>query len=820
MLSAVEMAEKLASHTMPSGFILVKMPATELKEDVLSIRMETLDVARGPLVVRSLTIYQDLRYQMHVSGREMSTSATAHLVRNTERFQTTSEVLNVLAFLKAQPLEECTMTSCLELLQKLAEDDTTDCRVFSVFAVEQLRLRTCPRTARKYSPSLLGTAVIWSRTSPQLYEELRNSGLFILPHRSTLRRLTSALSVQEGLEIGTMKYLQMRNAKLTPRERIVNLAMDEVYCAPTLELAGGRLHGESSDGSGKATTTLFCTHISSVAGRYEDLVTMSPVAHVTTQEMVKMFFNVVKGLTELGFRVVSVTTDGHRTNQSFHRALGDGTHPEYIVNPWSSDGLGRIYTMFDTVHLFKNIFFNLLNKKTLLCPPFEETGAALTVKACHLEKLHRMEFGSPVKMAYRLSDKVLNPTSVERVNVKLADSATHETTIAGLMVYSKEPGCDGFADTAEFLKIVRTWFNIVNVKSPYKHVAKRDDLLKPICLENEDGLKYLEKFGALMEDWDRQPGTAKISSDTLRGLVLTCRGLVGLSKYLLQECDLEYVLLGKIQSDRIEGHFGHLRKLAGGNFWASPRQFTEGEAIIRAKSLLWLSGYTPDEVAVDMRLVTQQREENDHRVATELTQIAAESLPAEEGPEEGKDAVFHMAGYLAHAVQKKHKCNPCRDLLADGHRKISVKIAVSGAEEQEAAATFTDLLNRGKLLQPSATCLQITEDICSIFRSLRVEAKTRAILFGCTNPRRVFKEISLNLLEEKEGSQLECAAGHKVSKFILPTMAGTLFNACVSNHAKDLNSLAHAEKRPKQAQGRAGRRNSDSDKIRKLTGSK
>ena len=31
--------------------------------------------------------------------------------------------------------------------------------------------------------------------------------------------------------------------------------------------------------------------------------------------------------------------------------------------------------------------------------------------------------------------------------MKLADSATHETTIAGLMVYSKEPGCDGFADT-------------------------------------------------------------------------------------------------------------------------------------------------------------------------------------------------------------------------------------------------------------------------------------------------------------------------------------------------------------------------------------
>ena len=36
--------------------------------------------------------------------------------------------------------------------------------------------------------------------------------------------------------------------------------------------------------------------------------------------------------------------------------------------------------------------------------------------------------------------------------------------------------------------------------------------------------------------------------------------------------------LGKIQYDGIEGHFGHLRKLAGGNYWASVKQFMEGEA--------------------------------------------------------------------------------------------------------------------------------------------------------------------------------------------------------------------------------------------------
>ena len=47
------------------------------------------------------------------------------------------------------------------------------------------------------------------------------------------------------------------------------------------------------------------------------------------------------------------------------------------------------------------------------------------------------------------------------------------------------------------------------------------------------------------------------------------RGLVGLTKYLLEKHGdmMSYVLLGKIQSDNIERHFGHLRKISGGNYW-------------------------------------------------------------------------------------------------------------------------------------------------------------------------------------------------------------------------------------------------------------
>ena len=196
-----------------------------------------------------------------------------------------------------------------------------------------------------------------------------NSPLFCLPHSRTLRRLTSALQVNSGLDDGTMTYLSMRMKKLEPRQRLVNLAMDEVYTAQSVELAGGRLYGETA---GVVTKTLFCTHINSIAGKYEDMISMLPVPHVTRDDIEETFNKVLKGLTQIGFKVVSVTTDNHRTNQSWHNSLGDSRrHPEFILNPYS-ESEERIFTLYDPVHIFKNLFYGLMNHKILNVPAFSE----------------------------------------------------------------------------------------------------------------------------------------------------------------------------------------------------------------------------------------------------------------------------------------------------------------------------------------------------------------------------------------------------------------------------------------------------------------
>ncbi|KAF0301475.1 hypothetical protein FJT64_003101 [Amphibalanus amphitrite] len=117
--------------------------------------------------------------------------------------------------------------------------------------------------------------------------------------------------------------------------------------------------------------------------------------------------------------------------------------------------------MYDSVHLYKNFFFNLMNKKTLVCTlPGLETTVQAQFK--HLQKLHKLEMGEEIKMAFKLTDRVLNPTSIERVNVQLAVAANHESTVAALRYYSQNDAYRDFGQTADFLEMLRRWFSVVN----------------------------------------------------------------------------------------------------------------------------------------------------------------------------------------------------------------------------------------------------------------------------------------------------------------------------------------------------------------------
>ena len=127
---------------------------------------------------------------------------------------------------------------------------------------------------------------------------------------------------------------------------------------------------------------------------------------------------------------------------------------------------------------------------------------------------------------------------------------------------------------------------------------------------------------------------------------------------------VDYVLLGKIHYDGIEGHFGRLRKLAGGNYWASVRQFMKGEAVIRAKNLVSLSGFSPREVSSLVKEAKELRRIDDDRVIDKLVEAASQTEDSIVNEVTGQ-AMHHVAGYLARTTMNTHKCQPRQDLLVN-----------------------------------------------------------------------------------------------------------------------------------------------------------
>ena len=136
-----------------------------------------------------------------------------------------------------------------------------------------------------------------------------------------------------------------------------------------------------------------------------------------------------------------------------------------------------------------------------MCPSVDDQFKLITANFSHIRELYNLELGKPIKMAFKLTDKVLRPSSLEKTNVKLADSCFHESTINA--AYYSSHGYAKFKETAEVLQIIRDWFNTVNVKSAFSGQKNRDNRRLPIR-GDDDGLtiRYLNDFrNWLWETW-------------------------------------------------------------------------------------------------------------------------------------------------------------------------------------------------------------------------------------------------------------------------------------------------------------------------------
>ena len=456
------------------------------------------------------------------------------------------------------------------------------------FICEQLSLVLKHPNARRYSKDFLARACMWHSVSPALYKQIEKSGIITIPNHKYARRLTNSITIENEMSEGTIAYLRARQAKLHPKDLNVNTILDEVYNLLTTQFQNGTFYGSG------LTKTILSIMIKSVAGSYEDVVSMVPIVNISSEKIHEVWTNVVKQMTQLlDFNVVATTTDGHKSNMKFfEKHLCKGKLRPYVLNPF--DLTRKIHLLFDFTHLLKCIYNNFRGKDSFVCPKFDEDdedderSRSISYPTFqHVIQLHNLEMGETVKYAHKLSDKVINPLALEKTDVSLAVSLVTDSTIGGLYHFSKK-GFPAFADTAEFLQIVKNWWDILNVKSLSKEKNKRNRFMRKVDPDNiEEVRSYFTRFSSWIKKWQAEYPEFGLSHPTFKALIHTTTSVIDLAEYLIEsDNDMGYVLLGFLQQDFLESRFGWWRQLAGGNYYCSTLQFIQAEKIIKLRNLV------------------------------------------------------------------------------------------------------------------------------------------------------------------------------------------------------------------------------------------
>jgi hypothetical protein len=168
-----------------------------------------------------------------------------------------------------------------------------------------------------------------------------------------LRQLSASLAVGTGLPDSTLSYLQKRVEKLSPRERLVSLIIDEVYSSRQVEYMNGRFFGNEN---GEPTKTLLCMMLKSVDGSYSDAVAMVPLSTINSV-VIKEWWHwqrVVLATTPMGFDIVTTIVDAHSSNRRFYtEELCGGSLNTFVPHPLDINK--KIFLLFDSVHVFKNL---------------------------------------------------------------------------------------------------------------------------------------------------------------------------------------------------------------------------------------------------------------------------------------------------------------------------------------------------------------------------------------------------------------------------------------------------------------------------------
>jgi hypothetical protein len=377
--------------------------------------------------------------------------------------------------------------------------------------------------------------------------------------------------------------------------------------------------------------------------------------------------------------------------------------------------------------------------------------------------------------------------------VKLALSVFCESTRDALYFYAEHEGKTAWHGTADFISLIISLWNVMNVKTCSKGKHKRNETMDPIRTSCDWQLDFLKKFADFVQRWEvsNRPG---LTRETFLALRHTCLALSDCATYLLDQLAFDVVLLGHLQSDPIESRFGWLRQMSGANYYISTKQVLDSDRKIRAVSLLKFSHMSLSEIDNAIHSSSSASRDNSPNyddVADDLN----DNLSFGFSPSTSDlNIIFYISGYIARSVCRTTRCDHCNEALS--HSEDISPLNVDDDLPYTARAFF-DSINRGGLKTPTELTFSLTVHCWRVYEEIRANSELMTKFLRAENQNKLFYKIMdratchPSIINCGLNNYL-CTQGHNLTKLVVQRF----FNCVAKNLVRHLTNAANQHGEP------------------------
>ena len=567
--------------------------------------------------------------------------------------------------------------------------------------------------------------------------------------------------------------------------------MDEIHINPYLDYKGGNVVGASVNDNESLATSAYTFMITSICSDFKEVVHIAPLSKINHVLLFNFVKTIITRLEAIGYKVFCVLSDNNAINGKAMSNFSPKNELN-IVFPHPVDANRPLFFLFDSVHILKCIFNAWLNSKpdqTFTFPDFC-TGEKKVACFASLKKMHDVEYNMLLKFGFSLNLKALYPSSMERQNVKLALKIFNPFVIEGLQHFNKDiPNAQG---TADFLKIILKWWHIINVKTPLKGKRLRDIFQEPIVkskIVNNQQIDFLKQMLIWLDNWKSDNFKNKLTPQTHKALTHTIYGVLEIVTYCFKELNLNYILLGKLQTDPLENRFGRYRQLAGGQYHISIRQLYESEKRLRIQSILTLKSQKFGELKIKKFYESPECDEpdSDENYSKEIDEILKKHSIQKCDMDNLKPelpVLTYLGGYCSHIVLKKLKCNYCKNSMIICNTELIV----------EDNFNLITNLSRGALQYPRDHVVEIVIISYILFQKILSDYENKFL--NIYSQKTFLTQLVFKYILEQEFLIYFDGCNTHTAKRIIDILLSSIANTLIKNYCfKKNNRLGKGRKR-------------------------